>query len=46
VKDASSKKREKYEHFLSTVSVFSTMEPYERVKLADAFKEIRFKAGD
>ena len=45
VKDASSRKREKYELFLSMVPVFSTMEPYERAKLADAFKEVRFSAG-
>lgn len=45
VKDAASKKREKYELFLTTVSVFSTMEPYERAKLADAFREVNFTAG-
>lgn len=39
VKDAACRKREKYENFLKQVSVFSTMEPYERAKLADAFKE-------
>lgn len=46
VKDAASRKREKYENFLSTVSIFSTMEPYERAKLADAFKEVSFKANE
>lgn len=46
MKDAASRKREKYENFLSTVSVFSTMEHYERAKLADAFREVRFNAGD
>ena len=46
VKDAASRKREKYEQFLTTVTVFSTMEPYERAKLADAFKQISFKAGE
>lgn len=46
VKDAASRKREKYENFLSTVSIFSTMEPYERAKLADAFKEVHFKANE
>jgi cAMP-dependent protein kinase regulator len=30
VKDAASRKREKYELFLSMVPIFSTMEPYER----------------
>ena len=46
VKDAASRKREKYENFLSSVTVFSTMEHYERAKLADAFHEVKFKAGD
>ena len=42
VKDAACRKREKYESFLGKVTVFSTMEPYERSKLSDAFKEQRF----
>lgn len=46
VKDASQKRREKYEQFLESVSIFSTMEPYERSKLADAFVEHKYKSGD
>lgn len=46
VKDAASKRREKYEEFLTKVQLLSTMEPYERSKLADAFKEESYKAGD
>lgn len=46
VKDAASRKREKYEEFLTKVAIFSTMEPYERAKLADAFKQVTFKAGE
>ena len=46
VKDSASKKREQYEEFLAKVSIFSTMEPYERSKLSDAFKEHKFKEGD
>lgn len=46
VKDAACRKREKYDHFLTQVSIFSTMEPYERAKLADAFKEQRFASGE
>lgn len=46
VKDAASRKREKYEEFLTKVTVFSTMEPYERAKLADAFKQVTFKADE
>ena len=45
VKDASSKKREKYEAFLAQVPIFETMEPYERSKLADAFTEKKVPAG-
>jgi cAMP-dependent protein kinase regulator len=46
VKDAANKKRDHYEQFLSKVSLFSTMEPYERSKLSDAFKEIHFKKDE
>ena len=46
VKDASQKRREKYEAFLESVSIFETMEPYERSKLADAFVEHKYKEGD
>ena len=46
VKDAANKKRAKYEEFLSQVALFSTMEPYERSKLSDAFKEITVKEGE
>jgi len=46
VKGASQKRREKYEKFLESVSIFSTMEPYERSKLSDAFVEHKYKQGD
>jgi len=46
VKGASQKRREKYEAFLESVSIFSTMEPYERSKLSDAFVEHKYKEGD
>ena len=46
VKDSAQKKRDKYEKFLETVKIFETMEPYERSKLADAFTERRYKAGE
>jgi len=45
VKDASQKKREKYENFLSTVPILQNMDHYERSKLADAIKEKKFAAG-
>lgn len=46
VKDASERKRQKYEGFLSSVQILQTMDHYERSKLADAIKEHKFKAGD
>lgn len=46
VKDASAKKREKYDNFLQSVSILKTMDPYERSKLGDAIKEFKFKKGD
>ena len=39
VKDAASRKREKYEEFLQGVKILQNMDEYERSKLADAFKE-------
>jgi cAMP-dependent protein kinase regulator len=46
VKDAAAKRREKYEDFLSQVKILESLEPYERSKLADAFKEETHKPGD
>ena len=42
VKDSATKKRQKYDQFLTKVSILSTIEPYERSILADAFKEHTF----
>ena len=46
VKDAAAKKREKYEEFLKTIKILSSMDAYERSKLADAFKEEIVPAGE
>lgn len=46
VKEASSKKREKYESFLASVDILKTMEPYEWSKLADVLKEKDYKKGE
>lgn len=46
VKEASQKKREKYESFLASVDILKTMEPYEWSKLADVLKEKDFKKGE
>ena len=45
VKDAASKKREKYEEFLQGVKILQSMEEYERSKLADALKEEWYEPG-
>ena len=46
VKDAASKKREKYDNFLQSVNILKEMDPYERSKLGDALEECKFKKGD
>lgn len=46
VKGSATRKRELYESFLTKVELFSTMEPYERSKLCDAFKKLSFKSGE
>jgi len=46
VKDAAQKKRKRYETFLQTVPILSSMDHYERSKMADAIKETKFKEGD
>lgn len=46
VKNAAVKKRERYEEFLVKVDLLQTMDPYERIKIADALKPEVFKAGD
>ena len=46
VKDAASKKREKYESFLNNIELLDTMKPYERTQIADALKPMKFDKGD
>jgi cAMP-dependent protein kinase regulator len=46
VKEASAKKRQKYESALKQVKILSSMENYEREKLADAVNDRHFKAGE
>eukprot|EP01015_Nassula_variabilis_P011504 TRINITY_DN1933_c0_g1_i2.p2 TRINITY_DN1933_c0_g1~~TRINITY_DN1933_c0_g1_i2.p2 ORF type:complete len:255 (+),score=68.22 TRINITY_DN1933_c0_g1_i2:64-828(+) len=46
VKEASIKKREKYENFLQKVELLDTVDPYERSKIADAAQTLKIKSGD
>eukprot|EP00746_Dinoflagellata_sp_MGD_P166297 gnl/MRDRNA2_/MRDRNA2_96087_c0_seq1.p1 gnl/MRDRNA2_/MRDRNA2_96087_c0~~gnl/MRDRNA2_/MRDRNA2_96087_c0_seq1.p1 ORF type:complete len:396 (-),score=124.56 gnl/MRDRNA2_/MRDRNA2_96087_c0_seq1:27-1214(-) len=46
VKGASMKKREKYDGFIKSVNLLSSMEMYERGQLVDALKPETYKAGD
>jgi cAMP-dependent protein kinase regulator len=46
VKDSAAKKREQFEDFLKSVNLLSNMDAYERLKLADALKEIKYNKGD
>lgn len=45
VKESANKKRARYDEFVKQVPILSTMEPYERSKLSDAFKEIKIRAN-
>ena len=46
VKDAAMKKRQKYEDFLLKVELLQSMDPYERIKIADALKPEIVKKGE
>ena len=46
VKEAMIKKREKYETFLSKIELLQSLEPYERMTIADALRPIRFQKGE
>lgn len=46
VKDSAQKKRDKYDEFLSKVKILSSMEAYERSKLADAIKEENYEVDE
>ncbi len=46
VKDAASRKRERYEEFLSKVEVLQSMDPYERSKISDALRPLKFKKDE
>lgn len=43
VKGSAQKKKDTYEAIFKKVNVFSSLDNYERTKLADACKEMRFK---
>mmetsp|Transcript_10833 Transcript_10833/g.5498 ORF Transcript_10833/g.5498 Transcript_10833/m.5498 type:complete len:142 (+) Transcript_10833:265-690(+) len=46
VKDAAAKKREVYECFMAKSTLFKEMDPYERGKVADAFKSVSFPENE
>ena len=46
VKDAANAKREKYDQFIRSINIFSTMDPYERARITDAFKEKFYPANE
>ena len=45
VKEAAVKKRAMYEEFLSKVDLLQSIEPYEKLTLADAIKIKEFEVG-
>jgi len=46
VKDASIRRREKYDAFLHSVTLLATIDVYERSQISDALKPEHFKKGD
>ena len=46
IKDSTKRKREKYEKFLLSVDILSTVDSYELSLICDALKSYHFKAGD
>ena len=46
VKEAAEKKRGRYEGFLKSVEILSTIEPYELLQISDALKSSSFNKGD
>ena len=46
VKDATIKKREKYENTLKKVEILKSIDPYELGQICDALKSINFNKGD
>lgn len=46
VKDAAIRKKDKYEAFLKKVSLLETLDDYERSQISEAFKDLKFSAGD
>jgi cAMP-dependent protein kinase regulator len=46
VKDASIKRRERYENVLSKIELLSAMDPYERTHLCDGLKTLKAKEGE
>jgi cAMP-dependent protein kinase regulator len=46
VKEAAQKKREKYENFLKSVEILTSVEPYELLQISDALKSASFNEGD
>jgi len=46
VKDSAIKKRERYEDFLAKVEILKGMDPYEKSKIADVLKTVKFNATE
>eukprot|EP00450_Noctiluca_scintillans_P027125 CAMPEP_0194519468 /NCGR_PEP_ID=MMETSP0253-20130528/53134_1 /TAXON_ID=2966 /ORGANISM="Noctiluca scintillans" /LENGTH=405 /DNA_ID=CAMNT_0039363613 /DNA_START=42 /DNA_END=1259 /DNA_ORIENTATION=+ len=46
VKDSAMKRRDKYENFLKSVTILSTISPYERSQICDALKVELYSEGD
>jgi len=46
VKDSASKKRERFEETLKHVELLDSMDPYERIHLADGIRDVKYQPGE
>lgn len=46
VKESAIKKRQRYEEFLKIVRILEEMDDYERSKIADILRTVKFKTGE
>jgi cAMP-dependent protein kinase regulator len=46
VRDSAIKRRERFENLLANIELLSTMDSYERIKIGDCLKALKYKAGE
>ena len=46
VRDSAIKRRDRFENLLANIELLSTVDSYERIKIGDCLRTIKFKAGE